>query len=222
MAIIGYTRVSTDRQAEEGLSLETQRARIEGYCAMQGIALDAVLSDTASGSTPIRQRPAGAELLQRARKGDSIVVVKLDRAFRNAADALATASWCKERGISLVLIDLGGDVTGNGLAKVFFTIVAAFAEFERDRISERQLDAKAAAKADGRYRGGKRPYGFNIVDGELVKVPLEQEMITLARSLRAQGEPLRSIRATLHGRHGCHLSLGAINRITSEPEPQTS
>jgi DNA invertase Pin-like site-specific DNA recombinase len=66
-----------------------------------------------SGSTPLAERPEGQRLLATVGKGDVIVVAKLDRAFRSAADALATLEELKDQGVGLHMIDLGGDVIGN-------------------------------------------------------------------------------------------------------------
>ncbi len=67
---------------------------------------------------------------------------KLDRLFRSALDALQAVEELKARGVSLVLLDLGGDISGNGPSKLFLTIAAAFAEVERDRIRERVAQVK--------------------------------------------------------------------------------
>ena len=75
---------------------------------------------------------------------------KLDRMFRSAADCLAVVEAFKAQGVSLYLLDLNGgadDVSGNGIARLFLTIVSAFAEFERDRIGERIRATKRAQKA---------------------------------------------------------------------------
>ena len=96
-----------------------------------------------SGSVPLADRPQGRKLLAAAGKGDVIVTAKLDRAFRSAADALAVLEEFKAQGIGLHMIDLGGDVCGNGISKLVFTILSAVAESERDRIRERIRDAKA-------------------------------------------------------------------------------
>jgi Resolvase, N terminal domain len=66
----------------------------------------------------------------------------------------------KARGVVLHLLDLGGDISGNGLSKLFLTIAAAFAEAERDRIRERIGQVKADQKARGRNLGGKVPFGY--------------------------------------------------------------
>ena len=88
----------------------------------------------------------------------------------------------------------GGDISGNGLSKLFLTIAAAFAEAERDRIRERIGQVKADQKARGRYLGGKVPFGFRRGEGgELVPHEAEQEAIREIVHLRAQGRPLRAI-----------------------------
>jgi DNA invertase Pin-like site-specific DNA recombinase len=86
-----------------------------------------------------------------------VVTPKLDRMFRSTADCLAVVEAFKARGVSLFLLDLNGgadDVSGNGIARLFLTIVSAFAEFERDRIGERIRATKRAQRARGEYLGG--------------------------------------------------------------------
>jgi Resolvase, N terminal domain len=127
-------------------------------------------------------------------KGDVVIAPKLDRLFRSALDALKVVEDLKKRGVALHLLDLGGDISGNGLSKLFLTIAAAFAEAERDRIRERIGQVKADQKARGRYLGGKVPFGFRRGDGgELVPHEAEQEAIREMAALRAQGKALRAI-----------------------------
>jgi putative DNA-invertase from lambdoid prophage Rac len=197
MAIYGYCRVSTVRQAAEGESLDVQRRQIEGYALMHGLALDdVVVEEGVSGSVPVAERPAAGPLFARLGKGDVVIAPKLDRLFRSALDALKVVEDLKKRGVALHLLDLGGDISGNGLSKLFLTIAAAFAEAERDRIRERIGQVKADQKARGRYLGGKVPFGFRRGDdGELVPYEAEQEAIREIMSLRAQGKALRAIAA---------------------------
>lgn len=108
--------------------------------------------------------------------------------------ALKVVEDLKARRVALHLLDLGGDISGNGLSKLFLTIAAAFAETERDRIRERIGQVKADQKARGRYLGGKVPFGFQRGDaGKLVPHEAEQEAIREIVALRAQGRPLRAI-----------------------------
>ena len=84
----------------------------------------------------------------------------------------------RKRGVGLHLLDLGGDISGNGMSKLFLTIAAAFAEAERDRIRERVTQVKADQKARGRYLGGILPFGYRRGEGgELVPVDADQEAI---------------------------------------------
>jgi hypothetical protein len=93
------------------------------------------------------------------------------------------------------LLDLGGDISGNGLSKLFLTLAAAFAEAERDRIRERVSQVKADQKARGRYLGGIMPFGYRRGEnGELVAHEVEQDAIREMAALKAQGRPLRAIR----------------------------
>ncbi len=98
------------------------------------------------------------------------------------------------RGVRLHLLDLGGDIAGNGISKLFLTIAAAFAEAERDRIRERISQVKADQKSRGRFLGGTVPFGYRLVDGELVPHQAEQEAIRKVVELRAKGRSLRSLR----------------------------
>src|SRR6266478_1205973 len=143
MAVYGYIRVSTDRQADEGESLGTQQRQIEGYAMMIGVTLDHVYVERGvSGSKPFGERQEGSRLLEVCKPGDTLITPKLDRMFRSSLDALNVLGDLKERGIALHMIDLGGDVTGNGISKLVFTILSAVAENERDRIRERVREAK--------------------------------------------------------------------------------
>lgn len=156
MSVYGYARVSTVRQVD-GLSLEAQKRQIEGYAQMRGFEIAHVfVEEGVSAGVPALERPVAGPLLDMVVAGDAIVAPKLDRIFRSAVDALKVVERLKERSVGLHLLDLGGDVCANGVSKLFFTIVAAFAEAERDRISERALQVKADARAQGRWLGGGR------------------------------------------------------------------
>jgi DNA invertase Pin-like site-specific DNA recombinase len=218
MAVYGYCRVSTAAQAAEGESLEVQRRHLEGWAIMQGQPLDGVFVERGvSGSVPLVERPEGGRLWARLQRGDTLVSSKLDRLFRSALDALQAVEDLKGRGVSLVLLDLGGDISTNGLSKLFLTIAAAFAEAERDRIRERVTQTKRDQRQRGRYLGGKVPFGFRVSpDGALEPIPEQQVVIRRAAEMRAKGAPLRAVRAALEAEHGARLSLDAIQRIARE------
>ena len=140
---------------------------------------------------------SSAFAVSRAARASAAVAPKLDRLFRSALDALKVVESLKTCGVKLHLLDLGGDISGNGLSKLFLTIAAAFAEAERDRIRERIGQVKADQKARGRYLGGKVPFGFRRGDdGDLVRHEAEQKAIREMVALRAQGKALRAIAAS--------------------------
>src|SRR4051794_23768922 len=127
---------------------------------MHGLTLHRVFVERGvSGSKPLSERPQGAALLAVLKQGDVVITPKLDRMFRSAIDALNALADLKHRGISLHMIDLGGDVTGNGISRLVFTILSAVAEAERDRTRERIRDMKRDQKERGRFLGGATPFG---------------------------------------------------------------
>jgi putative DNA-invertase from lambdoid prophage Rac len=154
-----------------------------------------------SGSVPLAERPEGKRLLEVVKPGDVVITPNLDRMFRSASDALGTLEEMKDHGVGLHMIDLGGDVCGNGISKLIFTILSAVAENERDRIRERIRDVKRHLASQGVYGGGKRPFGFDVV-GEgrakrLVEKPDEQAVIARMRTLRDEGRTFREIGAAV-------------------------
>lgn len=214
MAVYGYVRVSTDRQADDGESLGTQQRIIEGYAMMNGLVLGGVFVERGvSGSKPLAERPEGARLLAVLKADDVVITPKLDRMFRSALDALDVLAQLKERGVSLHMIDLGGDVTGNGISKLVFTILSAVAEAERDRIRERIRDVKADQRKRQRYLGGIVPFGWMIgKDRALIEVPEQQRAIQRIVELRRNGLSLRAISAAIAA-EGVQLSHEGVKNV---------
>jgi DNA invertase Pin-like site-specific DNA recombinase len=218
MRVFGYSRVSTAEQADEGVSLAAQQQQIAGYAMMKGWTVaEHFIERGVSGSTPLADRPEGKRVLATVGKGDVLIVAKLDRAFRSAADALTVLEELKDQGVGLHMIDLGGDVIGNGISKMVFTILAAVAEGERDRLRERIRDAKRHLASQGVFSGGKRPFGYDIVlDGEvsrLVPNKAEQAVIDRMKVMRQDGATLRAIGAvTGHGPSSVRRILERVSR----------
>jgi putative DNA-invertase from lambdoid prophage Rac len=218
MPVYGYGRVSTTRQADDGESLDVQQRTVAGYALMHGMTVDRVFVERGvSGSVPLRDRPEGAALLDILKAGDVVITPKLDRMFRSALDALDVLAKLKARGVSLHMIDLGGDVTGNGISKLVFTILSAVAEAERDRIRERVATVKADQRTRQRYLGGKVPFGFCVgSDGSLVPNLAQQAVINEAMAMRQDGKPLRAIQAAMEAQ-GHPLALSALHRVLEQP-----
>jgi DNA invertase Pin-like site-specific DNA recombinase len=189
--LLGYTRVSTAGQGDDGkTSLERQEQIIRGFAMSKGFTqFDvSIYSDNGvSASIPLSQRPNGGRLFADAKSGDIIVAAKLDRMFRSASDALNLVEIFKERGIDLVLFDLGSEpVNSSGVGQFFFTVIAAVAQLERTMIKERCVNGKKAKIARGGHVGGRSPYGFRVIGqgcaAQLEPVEAEQQVLAKVRS----------------------------------------
>jgi len=187
--ILSYVRVSTDPQ-KDGTSPEEQQRKNCGFAMMKGVDkfdVTEYYDDGVSGAVALCDRPEGKRMMDDMRAGDTIVAAKLDRIFRSALDALQTVEKLKEVGVDLVLLDVGMEpVNKNGIARLFFSMLASFAEFERNRIAERTGDGRDAKKRNGGCIG-TAPYGFRKVgSGKMARLeedPYEQEIISNVRAL---------------------------------------
>lgn len=141
---IGYARCSTDKQ-----DLAAQRAALIAL----GVADDRIYTDHGLTGTN-RERPGLAQALAAVREGDTLVVPKLDRLARSVPDARAIADELTERGVKLAL---GASVhdPADPMGKMFFNILATFAEFEADLIRMRTKEGMAVARAKGKLKGKK-------------------------------------------------------------------
>jgi putative DNA-invertase from lambdoid prophage Rac len=163
--VFAYCRYSSEAQ-DKGNSIETQRAALKGICKAEGLALTGFIVDKAtSGAKPLAEREHGGRMLRRLKRGDSVVALKLDRAFRSSTDCLIVAGELNKRGARLYLHDLGGWIAGTPEAEFRLTIFAGVAQFERKRCQQRILEAKAFLRTKNRFEGGDVPFGYRKVDG---------------------------------------------------------
>ncbi|PIZ30813.1 MAG: DNA invertase Pin [Armatimonadetes bacterium CG_4_10_14_0_8_um_filter_66_14] len=207
MQAIGYVRVSTEEQAAEGVSLAAQRAKLTAYATLKGAHLVEVVEDVAvSGGKPLAERPGGKRLTDaiRRREVDAVLVVKLDRAFRDCADCLSTLTEWDKRGAALHILDLGGNAvdTTSAAGRFMLTVLAGAAEMERNLIRERTSAAMQYKKAAGEYTGGTVPYGFTLsADGvTLTEDATEQRVLVDIAEFRERGYTLRAVAAELNSR----------------------
>ncbi len=123
-----------------------------------------------------------------------IVALKLDRLFRNAEDALKQTKAWDNAGITLHLVDMGGQSlsTSSAIGRMMLTMMAAFAEFERNLISERTAIA-LAHKRSQRQAYNHTPYGYERQGEMIVECPEEQKVIKTIRTWRGKGETLQGI-----------------------------
>ena len=214
MGIYGYVRVSTLQQANEGESLDTQLKQIQSYSDLKGFGIppeNFITERGVSGSLEFERRPEGGRLFTQLVSGDVLIFSKLDRAFRNTRNALNTLHELKQRGVSVHFIDLGGDVTNDGIGSVIFTILSAFATFERERIATRIREVKQVQKADGKFLGGFTRFGYRVVDEKLVKDLRQQQIIMEMKDMRRRGMSLRRISAWLSYVHDIQMTHTTVS-----------
>ncbi len=213
--VYGYVRVSTLMQVD-GESLDTQSRQIQNYAGSKGwdFQHDSIFVEAGvSGSTDFQRRPQGQRLLNGLVRGDTIIFAKLDRAFRNVQNAFATLQQLKDMGINVHFIDLGGEVTGSGIGAVVFGVMSVFANFEKDRIASRIREVKQMQKAQGRFVGGRRAFGYNIVDGQKVQREDEQRVIVHMQEQRAAGKSYRAIANWLKSNTSFELSCMGVREV---------
>lgn len=218
MAVYGYVRVSTIQQANEGDSLEAQIKQVTSYASSRGLDLNessVFVERGVSGGLEFNSRPEGSKLLNVIQAEDVLIFPKLDRGFRNTRDALNTLHILKERNCSVHSIDLGGDVTGNGVGAIIFTILSAFASFERERIASRISEVKQMRKSQGFYVGGRRGFGFNIKNGKKVPNIKEQKLIVEMKNKKAKGESMLAIHRWLNDEMKIKLNYSSMRILIS-------
>ena len=190
LQVVGYTRVSTVEQASDGMSLDAQETRISAWCEAMGAELAELVTDGGvSGTKLLADRPGGrkiARLLESRRpQADAVVVVRMDRLGRDAAEQIALLKRFRTGKVGLVAIAQQIDLaTPHGRAMA--QIGAVFNELERALIAERTTEALAELRLQGRA-WNHAPFGWDAVDGRLVANPGEQRTLARAETLRADG-----------------------------------
>src|ERR1043166_7218669 len=168
MLAIGYARVSTDKQADQGVSIEAQTARVRAMATVQGAELLEVIVD-AGQSAKNMDRPGLQRLLQLVNDGrvKAVIVSKLDRLTRSVRDLGDLLDLFEKKGVALVsvleLLD-----TSSASGRLVLRIMASVSEWEREAIGERTREALRHKRAQGE-RVGNIHYGFRLgADGETV------------------------------------------------------
>jgi len=179
LTVIGYIRVSSQEQAAEGVSLDAQRAKIEAWAEATDAALVEVIADAAvSGSRPLAERPGGSRIAslldQRDPKVGAVIITRLDRLGRNAAETLTHLHRFATGKVGLVSIADRLDLT-TPAGRAAASIQAVFGQLERELIGARTAEALARLQAEGRAYGAT-PYGFRR-DGDLLVADEDQQRV---------------------------------------------
>jgi len=216
---VGYARVSTRDQADNGHSLDAQRAKIEAYAGLYDMALtDVVVDDGYSGKS--LERPGMKRILDliRRRTVDVVVVAKLDRITRSVRDLGELIERFQASGVEFASVADNIDTT-TAAGRLVLNVMGSVAQWERETIGERTADALAHLRANGKRTSRFAPFGYRLnADGECEPDPREQEAVALIRQLRAEGLTLNRIGGELasrgfHARNGQRLSAKVIRSV---------
>lgn len=211
-----YTRVSTMRQANEGVSLAAQLAKAQVYCNALGYEVVAHFEDAGISGQKIKNRPGLNSALETAcQHGAAIVVDDISRLARSTMEGLTIAEHLGKSGVELLSMSEAIDLT-TASGKFAFRMKVVMAEYERDRISERTTAALAYKRSQGYKLGGhSAPYGFDVTsDGKLIKNATEQKTIGLISRLRNKGYTLQAIAGTLKAK-GIQSKTGKLWSATT-------
>lgn len=209
-----YCRVSSFSQSKDGVSLAVQRELGEAICTLENLSLAGVfIEEGVSGSKPLRERPEGSKLVAALQQGDILISLRLDRVFRNVADAVTTLADFKRRGVGLYLKDVGGFVSGDSVGELVFSLLSSVASFERSRTRERIVEVKASLSRQGRYRGGDVPFGSKLVerDGERY-VEADDAVLDIVKDLKGKGYSTRLISGHFAQQHDIKVTHHAVAR----------
>ncbi|WP_157366267.1 recombinase family protein [Arthrobacter sp. Soil763] len=194
-----YTRISQDR-GSEGLGVQRQEDACRLYAAQHGMEVIEVFSDNSTSAFSGRVRPAYTAMLDRlrAREADAVICWRMDRLHRRPVELEDYAEVCqggrKDSPILTYSVTGGGEInlsTADGLLRA--GIMGQVARFESATKQDRARAKSAQLAADGRWTGGRRPFGWDVADGRLVLNPREAAALSTAHSDVLGGRSLGSI-----------------------------
>jgi len=193
---IGYIRVSTEQQADEGISLETQRSKITAWCELNDYELVAIYEDAGISGKTIIKRPQLQTALTEIRKDMALVVYSLSRLARSTKNCIEIADLLKVKGSDLVSLTEKID-TSSAMGEFFFTLIAALGQMERKVIGERTKAALAHKKAIGE-KYAPVPFGYRETNGRLEVIQRESQIVAEMFHKRESGHTLQSIAESLN------------------------
>lgn len=193
-AAVSYSRVSTQRQVSEGVSLDLQKERLQAHCKAQGWKFKTLHTDEGVSGKRARNRPGLEAALQEVCDSKGVLVVySLSRLARSAGDAERICERLREAGADLVSVTEPIDTT-SAIGRAFFGIVTVIARLESDLAGERLAAANAYTVAELGYRTqGPQPMGYKLEGRDRVKDPVETAIIDRIITDRRRGYRLREI-----------------------------
>jgi site-specific DNA recombinase len=184
---VAYARVSSKRQAEEGVSLDAQVERLLAYAEFRGLELDVkdiYIDDGVSAAIHLWSRPAGRKMrdtIYQERVGH-VLALKMDRLFRDVQDCLGSVDELRGIGVDIHVLDQDGGTldTSTSMGRFFLTTIASLAELERGQISERTKIAMKHLKDNAKVFTGPI-FGWDRQGGDIVPNWKEQDIIDYMR-----------------------------------------
>jgi DNA invertase Pin-like site-specific DNA recombinase len=197
---VAYIRVSTDKQADHGVSLEAQEAKVRAYADLFELELVSIEVDAGESAKSL-DRPALTRALEmlRAGKAKALLVVKLDRLTRSVRDLCDLVDRYFRDGKHALLSVSEQVHTRSAAGRMVLNMLAVIGQWEREAIGERTSAVMQHKAKSGEYTGGRARFGYSVAsDGvALVKAEGEQAAISEAKSLHAQGLSLRAVSRAL-------------------------
>ena len=176
-----YTRVSTAMQID-GYSLEAQKARMKAFSDFNSYEIVGEYEDAGKSGKSIEGRIQFNQMMEDIKSGKDgvsfVLVFKLSRFGRNAADVLSTLQVMQAFGVNLVCVEDGID-SSKDAGKLMISVLSAVAEIERENIRVQTMEGRIQKAREGRWNGGFAPYGYRLVDGKLVINEEEAEAIRI-------------------------------------------
>ncbi len=164
-----YTRVSTTMQVD-GYSLDAQRSKMKAFCDYNEYEIAGEYEDAGKSGKSIEGRVAFNQMMDDIKSGKDevsyVLVFKLSRFGRNAADVLATLQVMQDFGVNLICVEDGID-SSKDAGKLMISVLSAVAEIERENICVQTMEGRMQKAREGRWNGGFPPYGYSLVDGKL-------------------------------------------------------
>jgi site-specific DNA recombinase len=207
---VAYVRVSTEKQADHGVSLEAQQAKIRAYSELYGLELVEVIVEAGLSAKTLDRPGLGRALgMLKAGEAEALLVVKLDRLTRSVRDLgqLVADYFAAPNGPALLSVSEQVD-TRTAAGRLVLNVLGAVSQWEREAIGERTSVAMRHMSELGEYVGGAPRFGYRLAqDGRLEAHDAEQAAIREARALRAAGLSLRAVAARL-GERGFRTRTG--------------
>lgn len=176
-----YTRVSTAMQVD-GFSLDAQKEKLKKYADYQDMVVVREFSDEGKSGKNVDGRPQFKEMLELIEAGtddiDYVLVFKLSRFGRNAADVLSSLQKMQDFGVNLICVEDGID-SSKDAGKLMISVLSAVAEIERDNILVQTMEGRKQKAREGKWNGDFAPYGYKLVDGSLFIAEDEVEVIKI-------------------------------------------